>query len=93
MAVAACSVYGVDIALRGLNRVLTKLGAKPIALVGGFNLSTLDVYGLRLLSKYAKRYKAGVVPLHSTSMEARERLARMFQLEEIPGVGARVEVA
>lgn len=93
VAVVACSVYGVEMALRALETILKKLDGGLAAIVGGFNLSTLDVYGLRLLSKYAKRRGAEVVPLHSTSLEAREKLARTFGLEEVPGVGTEVEVA
>jgi len=93
VAVVACSVYGVEVALKALKAALERLGERLVALIGGFNLSTLDAYGLRLLSKYARRNGAVVVPLHSTSLEAREKLARAFKLEEVPGVGTRVEVA
>jgi len=89
VAVVGCSVYGVDETLRCLAFAEEKLGAKVEALVGGFNLSTYDAYGLRLLAKFAERRGAELVPLHSTSLEAREKLCRRFGVEEIPGVGTR----
>lgn len=90
VAFIACSVYGVDIALQAIDRALQKLNGKLIGIIGGFNLSSFDAYGLRLLVKFAKLRKADVVPLHSTSIEARGRIAKAFELEELTGVGTKV---
>jgi len=89
VAVVGCSVYGVDETLHRLTLAEERLGAKVEALVGGFNLSTYDAYGLRLLTKFARKRGATLMPLHSTSLEARERICREFRAEEIPGVGTR----
>lgn len=90
VAFIACSVYGVDVALQAINRALQKLNGRLVSIVGGFNLSSFDVYGLRLLVKFAKSRKASVIPLHSTSIEAREKIAKVFELEELAGVGTKV---
>lgn len=90
VAVAGCSAYGVDEVLASLASAEERLGVRVKALVGGFNLSTRDVYGLRLLVKFAEERDALVVPLHSTSLEARERLCRKLGLEEVPGVGTEL---
>lgn len=91
VAIVGCSAYGVDEVLYRLALAEERLGAEVKGLVGGFNLSTYDAYGLRLLVKFAGRRGAALLPLHSTSLEAREKLCRQFGLEEVPGVGTRAE--
>lgn len=89
VAMVPCSVYGVEVALEAL-RESEKLYRRPVkVLIGGFNVSTLDAYGLRLLTKFVESRGAFVVPLHSTSLEAREKLCKRFEID-IPGVGARL---
>lgn len=90
VAFIACSVYGVDVALQAIDRALQKLNGKLVSIVGGFNLSSFDVCGLRLLVKFARSRKADVIPLHSTSIEAREKIAKAFESQELAGVGTRV---
>lgn len=92
--VVGCSVYGVEGVLRVLGDSSRKLGMKLDLLIGGFNLSTLDMYGTRRLVKFVEKHSASLVPLHSTSIRAREYLARRLELEEgLPGAGLEVEVA
>lgn len=88
-AIVSCSVYGVDSALRTLKKFEEATGFIVKALVGGFNLSTFNLRDIRLLRKFASARNALLVPLHSTSIEARERLGRLVGLDEIPGVGSR----
>lgn len=88
-AVVGCSAYGVDATLLHLASMEERLGARVEALIGGFNVSTYDKYGLRLLTRFAEKRRATLIPLHSTSLEAREKLCRAFGMEEIPGVGTR----
>jgi len=92
VAIAPCSAYGVDLALRALGEFEEARGKRVKALVGGFNVSTFSLYDLRLLLKYAKARGATLVPLHSTSLEAREWICERTGLEEVPGVGLRLEL-
>lgn len=86
----ACSIYGVDTALSTLKNYEEQKGVRIEALVGGFNLSTFDTYGLRVLTKFAEKRGAVLIPLHSTSLEARMKICKRFGVEEIPGVGTQV---
>lgn len=89
VAIVPCSIYGVDSALRVLKRFEEATSSVVKALVGGFNLSTFNVHDIRLLYKFASARNALLVPLHSTSIEAREKLCKLTGLDEIPGVGSR----
>jgi len=89
VAVVGCSAYGVDSTLQHLALAEERLGTRVEALIGGFNISTYDKYGLRLLMRFAEKRGALLIPLHSTSLEARDRLCRAFGIEETPGVGTR----
>lgn len=89
VAIVPCSIYGVDSVLRSLKRFEEETSSVVKALVGGFNLSTFNLHDIRLLRKFASARNALLVPLHSTSIEARERLSRLSGLDEIPGVGSR----
>lgn len=89
VAVVGCSAYGVDSTLQQLALAEERLGTKVDALIGGFNISTYDKYGLRLLMRFAEKRGTLLIPLHSTSLEAREKLCRAFGIEETPGVGTR----
>lgn len=88
-AIVPCSVYGVDAVLNTLVKFEEARNSVAKALVGGFNLSTFNIRDARLLLKFAKARDALLVPLHSTSIEAREKLCRMIGVDEIPGVGSR----
>lgn len=89
VAVLPCSVYGVDVALNAL-RAFEEAGGVPITtLIGGFNISTFSTYDMRTLLKYATSRGALVIPLHSTSLEAREKICKRVGLEEVPGTGSR----
>ena len=89
VAIVGCSAYGVDLTLQHLAFAEERLGTRVEALIGGFNISTYDKYGLRLLMRFAEKRRALLIPLHSTSLEAREKLSRAFGIEETPGVGTR----
>jgi len=89
VAVVGCSAYGVDSTLQHLALAEERLGTRVEALIGGFNISTYDKYGLRLLMRFAEKRGASLIPLHSTSLEAREKLCGVFGIEETPGVGTR----
>lgn len=86
--VVPCSAYGIDVALSALRSFEEAEGASAAALIGGFNLSTFSKYDTRLLLKYARARGALLVPLHSTSIEAREKLCKRAGLEEVPGSGS-----
>ena len=89
VAVLPCSVYGVDVALSALKAFEEAEGVPITALIGGFNIATFDAYDMRILLKYAAGRKALVIPLHSTSLEAREEICKRMGLEEVPGTGSR----
>ncbi|MCS7104700.1 MAG: hypothetical protein NZ954_03955 [Thermofilaceae archaeon] len=86
----ACSIYGVETALNALRNYEEQKGVKIEALVGGFNLSTFDTYGLRVLTKFAEKRGAVLIPLHSTSLETRVKICKRLGIEEIPGVGTQM---
>lgn len=88
-AIVPCSAYGVDSVLRELKRFEEVASSTVKALLGGFNLSTFNTHDTRLLLKYVRERNALLVPLHSTSIESRERLCKLTGLDEVPGVGSR----
>lgn len=94
-AVVPCGVYGVDNFLRALAAFTEESGCRLKALVGGFNLSALDVYGIRRLVKFARgRGVELVVPLHTVALQARQRILLKTGGEtSLPGAGTRLEVA
>lgn len=88
-AVVSCSIYGLDSVIRSLKEFEEATNSVVNALLGGFNLSTFNNHDVRLLLKFARARNAVLVPLHSTSIEAREKLCKITGLDEVPGVGSR----
>lgn len=88
-AIVSCSIYGLDSVIRSLKEFEGATNSVVRALLGGFNLSTFNDHDIRLLLKFARARSAVLVPLHSTSIEAREKLCKVTGLDEVPGVGSR----
>ena len=86
---SGCCYYGVRRLLAGLSSL-----GRVYALVGGLNLSSLDVLDIPYLLDWAvKKGVQLVVPLHSVSAEAREIiLARVGGGIDWSGVGLDVEL-
>jgi len=87
VAIVPCSVYGIDVPLGALRELEGRASSRVVALIGGFNVSSFSRYDVRLLLKFARERGAQLIPLHSTSIEARERICRAVGLDEIPGAG------
>jgi len=90
LVITGCCVYGIT----KLITLLNTLQGKVYALVGGLNLSALDVLDGPALLKWAKR--AGIemiLPLHSTGPRARKIiLSRFGNGLKWSGVGLDVEL-
>ncbi len=92
LVVVGCSVHGLrrtfGARLLGLGRVW--------GLIGGFNISTRDVFNLAFMKKLAQRGLELVLPLHSTSMEARKTILERFNSYdfgyEVSGCGVQADV-
>jgi len=91
-ALLGCTHYGIE----RLFEALEDAGVgKLIALVGGLNISALDLLTLeRLIGELERRGVELVVPLHTTSRRAREEiLKRIGELDIRCGVGLTVSIS
>jgi len=87
--VIGCAIYGIARVLKKLERY-----DKIYAIIGGFNLSSLDVLDGPLFMRWIRKKKVEVViPLHSTAPKARKIILKKLKSDlDWTGVGLSVSL-
>jgi len=92
LVLVGCSVHGLR---RTFGAELVGLG-RIFGLIGGLNISSRDVFNMSFIGRLARRGLGLVLPLHSTSMEARKTILKRFNSYdfgyEVSGCGVQADI-